>query len=448
MGRRRNLQVEENRYYNFIRSKIPKDVYGYIDPLVFLEKIKWMDEHLGVGVEDDSSILELDALEELLERTKLYKENRSFALLDKRQNELYSKSLKYLFEYRGLQDNERYRELFYSIKLEVKEYYEDENFQDSRKDNEKDEINRTVDESGESESSENVTREADLENNGRNTDEQSAGQNEEKAADDAESTISKINVAAEINTQLINKYNLEEERKENQKGEAGCERNLLENQNVAELIEEQVGSTRHFGLADEDKLIRFYKQAKIYGQGRIYERERSSRRRIEWLKQNYWSMLGELLLHQFKGKPVVCIRAKNRCTTENLTDGKRKIRSESAQKRLTEIVSIKEPKREDNAWLRIKAKIPDHIDDRNRKKGFVLWMIFVRDLSSSSVSDALKLMDVCNELIKRFQISKSDIWDIESVEELENYYSMLEADRRFRVINRKHFCRLQIILLY
>lgn len=127
MGRRRNLQVEENRYYNFIRSKIPKDVYGYIDPLVFLEKIKWMDEHLGVGVEDDSSILELDALEELLERTKLYKENRSFALLDKRQNELYSKSLKYLFEYRGLQDNERYRELFYSIKLEVKEYYEDEN---------------------------------------------------------------------------------------------------------------------------------------------------------------------------------------------------------------------------------------------------------------------------------------------------------------------------------
>lgn len=167
------------------------------------------------------------------------------------------------------------------------------------------------------------------------------------------------------------------------------------------------------------------------------------------------------VVSMFKGEALLVLRHKKESKAEEpvgivetqteipqekkIQPVERSVEKSSAErnyKPLTKLTTkTKEPKT--NAeLLKVEAKIPRALKTEAPKARFCVWLLLSKKLSQSRAEDAVHLMDVCDEVSEELGISDQKVYRIEDTEELIDYAEKMEADHRFRKIDRKFFCKL------
>lgn len=113
MTKKLNKEQEECNYILSIPRK-PGYPDGCAYGRVLVEKIQWMDEHLGKLPAEYRSLFEISDENCLKEMLSLYEENRTVRYFDECQNGVYSEALKALRVYRGISKNDRQSRALYA----------------------------------------------------------------------------------------------------------------------------------------------------------------------------------------------------------------------------------------------------------------------------------------------------------------------------------------------
>ena len=460
------LDKETQAYMDFITANRPTEYLFVGSAQIFLDKVLWMDEHFRKLPEGYDSIFEVENLGEMMRILNVWEKNPAFSMLNESQNDLYRKALDYLCEYRKTRKSEPEIEEITVTKEPVSE--------NPRKRKSQTEVivdyiigkaNRVFREYKEL-----------LQKAQRKVSDVSESNRHEKPTEEAEQrdeTIKttksvQIETPEEEKTTKTNQKNIKtdkvvegetpQEADEEEKVPAAVEKKALETEETI-LIKKRVLRVLKGWERRKATLYgrRFRKVTNQLGGVPRWKKTENAYEQVVLPNGKRWNDV----VSMFKGEALLVLRHKKEskaeepvgiaeAQTEILREKKiqpveRSVEKSSAErnyKPLTKLTTKTKEAKTNAELLKVEVKIPRALKTEAPKASFYVWLLLSKNLTQSRAEDAVHLMDVCDEVSEELGISDQKVYRIEDTEELIDYVEKMEADHRFRKIDRKFFCKI------